>query len=63
MGDELRDAREATHQAGQALAELQRDHGMVQGQLESSQVRALAADRPQHCSSRHQPWCCAICAA
>jgi hypothetical protein len=46
MGDELRDAREATHQAGQALAELQRDHGRVQGQLESSQVRALA-DRQQ----------------
>jgi hypothetical protein len=47
MGDELRDAREATHQAGQALAELQRDHGRVQGQLEASQVRAVAARQQQ----------------
>jgi hypothetical protein len=38
MGDELREARTATHQAGQALAEMQREHARVQGQLESSQV-------------------------
>jgi hypothetical protein len=42
MGDELREAREATHQAAQALTELQREHVRVQGQLEASQVRPAA---------------------
>jgi hypothetical protein len=60
MGDELRDARKTTHQAGQALAELQRDHGRVQGQLETSQVQTLGQDDS---SSRRWAQCCISCSA
>ncbi|WIA27986.1 hypothetical protein OEZ86_010576 [Tetradesmus obliquus] len=45
MGDELREAREATHQTGQQLAEVQRAQARVQGQLESSQASAADLER------------------